>query len=79
MAHATDYASMADIHKLKRSSQPLSYDNQNAYHLVLNFLRTNANWSIDSLVRYCMSQYADFGVTPQIIASAIKTYINEKN
>jgi len=76
MAHATDYASMADIHKLKKYSQPKPiYDN--SYHLVLNFLRTNANWSIDSLVRYCMSQYADFGVTPTIIASAIKTYIEE--
>jgi hypothetical protein len=77
MAHPTDYASMQDIHKLKKSSQPHSYDNQNAYHLVLNFLRSNPNWSIDSLVTYCLRQYSDFGVNRSIISQAITTYISE--
>lgn len=77
MAHPCDYASMKDISRLKKSSNHAKPP-ENAYILVLNFLRSNPNWSIDSLVRYCMSQYADFGVTPQIISAAIVTYIDEK-
>tara|TARA_R110000868_G_scaffold63090_3_gene190158 strand:+ start:377 stop:700 length:324 start_codon:yes stop_codon:yes gene_type:complete len=49
-----------------------------AYTLVLNFLRDNSNWSIDSIFTYCLKQYSDFDVTPAIISRAISTFIDEK-
>ena len=85
MAHSTDYSSQQDIFRLKMSPsqmnaipkselKPQSY----AYILVSNFLRSNPNWSIDSLFTYCMHQYAEFNVTPTIISRAISSYIDEK-
>ena len=80
MAHPTDYNSQKDIHKLRLSNRPkiVSYHASHANILVHNFLRENSNWAIDSLVTYLMRQYAEFGVTKEIVAHEIKSYIIEK-
>ena len=83
MAHATDYPSQRDISKLRKSPSTM---NRKSYHpqshhaqtLVSNFLHSNPNWAIDSLVKYLLSQYSDFGVTKEIIATEIHAYIMEK-
>ena len=82
MAHSTDYASIRDINSrnishLKRSS-PKTLPESDANILVRNFLRSNPNWAIDSLVSYLLSTYSDFGITKTIISDEIKSYILEK-
>lgn len=77
MAHPLDHYSQQDLSKLKRSSshnKPAS----NADILVYNFLRENPNWAIDSLVKYLLSTYSDYGISREIIANQIKSYIMEK-
>jgi hypothetical protein len=84
MAHATDYESRINSHsyyppsRLSQSSTK-KQPPDDAYHLALNFLRSNPNWAIDSLVTYLMTTYTDFNMTHMIISRAITTYINEKS
>ena len=77
MAHPTDYASMNDIHKLKRSSTRNAPSNADI--LVYNFLRENPNWAIDSLVSYLLATYSDYGISREIISNQIKAYIMQKD
>jgi hypothetical protein len=85
MAHPTDYASMRDISKLSKSPSTMNrksmktidtlLSEEHAITLARNFLHQNPNWAIDSLVSYLMTQYADFGMTKEIISNQIKAYI----
>lgn len=73
-------SSMNPSPHLQPHNSPYSLDSSHhhAYILVCNFLRNNANWSIDSIFTYCLQQYKDFDVTPAIISRAISTFIDEK-
>ena len=75
MAHATDYHSIQDIHKLKMSSQS-KMQPQNAVEIVNNFLSSHAHWSLDSIVQYLTLTYKNDGVTREIISECVKYYIN---
>lgn len=78
MAHPTDYQSMQDISKLKRSS-PKTPPIENGYILITNFLDQNPNWAIDSLVTYLLHTYSDYGVTREMICKAIRNYIMSRS
>jgi hypothetical protein len=80
MAHPTDYASIRDISKLKLSNRFIDVPHLPTHGdtLVYNFIRQNANWSIDSIVNYCLQFYSEFGVDKQMIAKHMKSYILEK-
>jgi len=79
MAHPTDYPAQKDISKLRLSSNRNlgveTYHGSHAQILVYNFLRANPNWAIDSLVKYLLHTYKEFGVTREIISDQIKLYI----
>lgn len=92
MAHVTDYQStdksshLSRLSKSPSSMNPSSHKNiydgneiDNANILVYNFLRSNPNWAIDSLVSYLLKTYVDYGVTRKIIASQIHNYILSKD
>lgn len=46
--------------------------------LVNNFLQDNSTWALDSIYSYCLKYYADYGVTKQLLASCIHSYIMGK-
>ena len=73
MAHPTDYASRDDIAKISGESKlpPGHY----ARILILNFIKQNSTWSIDSAYDYCMKYYKDHGATPRIFVECVSKYI----
>lgn len=77
------YAILRDITKLRaspqiRSEALASKMQENCHTLVYNLICSNPTWAIDSLVKYAMMQYKDYGVTHQIISDCIHDWIMAK-
>ena len=53
--------------------------NRDAYTLTSALLRANPTWAIDSLVKYAMMQYKDYGISYKIISECMYDYVMERN